>query len=210
MYAGQVMTRKVVTASPDDTVEKAFTVMLKKRIAHLPIIRKNSLVGIVSDRDLRKALTAGKTVRHKKKGAALKVSDIMTKKVITIDSKLSVVEAVNMLLGLGIGSLLVVDKKKINGIITKDDLLHVFVEMLRVIQSSSTIDIELVDEVDDVDSVFSVLRKHKAKVLSYSAAPRGGNSHQVCHFRLKLCPVRQIVSDLKKKGVKVLEAYGDD
>ena len=89
-------------------------------------------------------------------------------------------------------------------------MLAVFVEMLRVIQSSSTIDVELVDEIEDVAAVFAVLRKHKASIISYAASPRGKKSHQVCHFRLKLCPVNPIVRDLKKKKVKVLEAYGDD
>ncbi len=210
MYIGQVMTRKVVTASPDDTIEKVFGTMLNKRIAHLPIVKKGRMVGIVSDRDLRKALISRKGARLKKAPFELKVADIMTSDVITADSDMSVVDAVNLMLRLGIGSLPVVKEGKIKGIVTKDDLLTVFVEMLRVIQSSSTIDVELVDEIDDVEAVFSVLRKHKVGVLSYSAAPRGKSNHQICHFRLRLCPVKPIVRDLKKKGVKVIEAYGDD
>jgi acetoin utilization protein AcuB len=184
--------------------------MLKRRIAHLPVIKKGSLVGIVSDRDLRKAIILKKGAKNKKSPSQLKVSEIMTREVLTVDEEMSVVEAVNIMLRMGIGSLPVMVGGKLKGIVTKDDLLTVFVEMLRVIQSSSTIDVELVDEIEDVAAVFSVLRKHKATVMSYSASPRGKNSHQVCHFRLKLCPVNKIVRDLKKKKVKVLEAYGDD
>lgn len=210
MYVGQMMTRRVITASPDDTIEKAFSAMLKKRIAHLPVMKKGVLIGIVSDRDLRKAIILKKGVRNRKISSQLKISEIMTSEVITADVEMYVVEAVNMMLRMGIGALPVMTGNKLKGIVTKDDLLTVFVEMLRVIQSSSTIDVELIDEIEDVAAVFSVLRKHKASVMSYSAAPRGKNNHQVCHFRLKLCPVNPIVRDLKKKKVKVLEAYGDD
>jgi len=67
-----------------------------------------------------------------------------------------------------------------------------------------------VDEIDDIDSVLSVLKNHRARVLNYSASPRGKNHRQICHFRLRLCPVKPIVRDLKKRGVRVLEAYGED
>jgi len=210
MYVGQVMTKKIVTASPDDTIENAFSAMLKKRIAHLPVLKKGALIGIISERDLRKAIIPKKGATNKKISSRMKVSEIMTSEVITAHAQMSVVEAVNIMLRMGIGSLPIMAGAKLKGIVTKDDLLAVFVEMLRVIQSSSTIDIELVDEIEDVEAVFSVLRKHKASVMSYSASPRGKSSHQVCHFRLKLCPVNLIVRDLKKKKVKVLEAYGDD
>lgn len=210
MYVGQMMTRRVITVSPDDTIGQAFSDMLKNRIAHLPVMKKNALVGIISDRDLRKAIISKKGSWNKKVSSQLKVSGIMTSEVMTADVKTHVAEAVNMMLRMGIGSLPVMAGAKLKGIVTKDDLLGVFVEMLRTIESSSTIDVELVDEIEDVAAVFSVLRKHKASVISYSASPKGENSHQVCHFRLKLCPVNPIVDDLKKKKVKVLEAYGDD
>jgi acetoin utilization protein AcuB len=111
---------------------------------------------------------------------------------------------------MGIGALPVIDQKSLKGIVTKDDLLSVFMEMMRVIESSSTIDVELLDEIDDIDSVLSVLKSHRAKVLNYSATPRGKERRQICHFRLRLCPVKPIVKDLKKRGVRVLEAYGED
>jgi len=210
MYVGQVMTRRVVTASPDDTIEKAFAAMLKKRIAHLPVIKKGALVGIISERDLRKAIILKKGATNKKISPRLKVSEIMTSEVITADTQMSVTEAVSMMLRMGIGALPVVEGAKLKGIVTKDDLLAVFVEMVRVIQSSAMIDVELVDEIEDTAAVLSVLRKHKASVISYSASPKGKNNYQVCHFRLKLCRVNPIVHDLKKKKVRVLEAYGDD
>ena len=216
MYVGQVMTRKVVTTSPGDSLESALGLMVEKRIAHLPVLLKGSLVGIVSDRDVRRAQREKpkKSPPSRKNGGtgqpALLVRDVMTKPVQTATPATPIADAVNLMLRMGIGALPVLDKKSLKGIVTKDDILGVFMEMVRVIESSSTIDVELVDEIDDIDSVMSVLKAHQAKVLNYSATPRGKDRRQICHFRLRLCPVKPIVRDLKKRGVRVLEAYGED
>jgi len=216
MYVGQVMTRKVVTTDPTETLDNALGIMVKRKIAHLPVVSKGALVGIISDRDLRRAqrLNTRKTPPKQKNGAAAKgalmVKDVMTKAVHTASPSTPVTDAVHLMLRMGIGALPVIEQKALKGIVTKDDLLGVFLELVRVIESSSTIDVELVDEIDDIESILTVLQKHRAKVLNYSATPRGKSGRQICHFRLRLCPIKPIVRDLKKRGVRVLEAYGED
>ncbi|MDH4184473.1 MAG: CBS domain-containing protein [Nitrospinota bacterium] len=210
------MTRKVVTTDPTETLDNALGIMVKRKIAHLPVVSKGALVGIISDRDLRRAqrLNTRKTQPKLKNGAAAKgalmVKDVMTKAVHTASPATPVTDAVHLMLRMGIGALPVLEQKALKGIVTKDDLLGVFLELVRVIESSSTIDVELVDEIDDIESILTVLQKHRAKVLNYSATPRGKSGRQICHFRLRLCPIKPIVRDLKKRGVRVLEAYGED
>ena len=213
MYVGQVMTRRVVTATPGDSLDKALGLMVAKKIAHLPVLQKGALVGIITDRDLRRVqrIKKGKPAAGPgANGSSLLVKVVMTTNVHTSSPATPVTDAVNLMLRLGIGALPVLDTQRLRGIVTKDDLLAVFLEMVRVIESSSTIDVELMDEIDDIDAVLTVLKKHKARVLNYSASPRGKERRQICHFRLRLCPVRPIVRDLKKRGVRVLEAYGED
>ncbi len=213
MHVGEVMTRKVITISPGKKAKDAFELMGQKMIAHLPVVEKSRLVGIVTDRDLRLAVIPLKKSKTGKRPSAFpddhRVKDVMTKKVITIDPGTGVADAVRMMLRLRIGSLLVVVDEKLKGIITKDDLLGVFVEMLRMIQSSSTIDVELADEIDDMDIIQTTLNSHNIKILSCAATP-GKNSGQICHVRLEPCPVKDIVRDLAKNGVKVLDAFGED
>jgi acetoin utilization protein AcuB len=210
MYVGQMMTKKVITTKPDEMVEKVFQSLIRKKIAHLPVIENKCIVGIISDRDLRKSLINKTKDGRRKPIGKLKVSEVMTKKVITISPDVHVMDAVDLMLNKRIGSLPVIDNGKLAGIVTKDDFLGVFVEMLNVLNSSSTLDVELVDEIDDYQKVQTVLRNHGCNVLSYSASRAGKGDSQVCHFRLELCPVKPVVKDLKKHGVKVVEAYGND
>lgn len=50
-----VMTKDLVIAEPDDEVNYAMTIMINKRIRHLPVIEKGKIVSVVSIRDMVKA-----------------------------------------------------------------------------------------------------------------------------------------------------------
>ena len=206
MFTGQIMTRKVFTIAPDRRVEDAFLIMLQKKIGHLPVLKGRKLIGVVSDRDLRKAVAA----RRGGKKKDLTVADVMSRDLVTIRPGDEVTEAVKTILRHRVGCLPVVESGRLKGIITKDDLLSVFSVMLRSISSTATIDVEFRDEVEDGAAVMAALRKARAPVISFSTAPRGKNGPLLCHIRLKLCPVKPIIRELEKRGVTVLEAYGDD
>lgn len=53
LEAGQMMSKNVISVKPDDSVEKAATLMVEKNISRLPVIDESSkLVGILSRRDI--------------------------------------------------------------------------------------------------------------------------------------------------------------
>jgi len=51
-----LMTKAVVTCSPDDTISHVSSLMTKRRVRHVPVVEKQKLVGIVS---------IGDVVRHR-------------------------------------------------------------------------------------------------------------------------------------------------
>ncbi len=52
---GSVMTSKLITGSPDDSLETTMGVMTRNRIRHLPVLNEGRLVGMVSIGDVVKA-----------------------------------------------------------------------------------------------------------------------------------------------------------
>ncbi len=52
----ELMTRKVITASPDDNINEIMGVMTENRVRHIPVISSGKLEGIVSIGDVVKAL----------------------------------------------------------------------------------------------------------------------------------------------------------
>ena len=55
--AHQIMTRKVITISPEDTIEEAAATMLEKKFNCLPVLeRSGAIIGIVTKTDLLESL----------------------------------------------------------------------------------------------------------------------------------------------------------
>lgn len=59
---GEIMTQKVITVSPQNTVEEAMALMTDKRIRHLPVVEEDKLVGVISIGDLVKSIIAKQEV----------------------------------------------------------------------------------------------------------------------------------------------------
>lgn len=59
-----VMKTKIVTTTPDAPVEEAAMIMLDHNIGCLPVLEQGNLVGIISDKDIFRALVDITGVRH--------------------------------------------------------------------------------------------------------------------------------------------------
>ena len=54
MKVSKYMTRKLIAVQPNTSVKEAFMTMRARRVRHLPVVDGDRLVGIISDRDLRR------------------------------------------------------------------------------------------------------------------------------------------------------------
>lgn len=73
------MTKDVITLTPDNTLADVRDIMLNKHIHHIPIVEGKKLVGMVTSWDLFKL---GKSAEEY---AGMKVSEVMTRRVATLD-----------------------------------------------------------------------------------------------------------------------------
>jgi len=113
---GEIMTRRVITADPEDSIEDVSELFVTNEIDQIPIVNEeNKLVGIVTSWDITKAVA-----KHKKK-----LKEIMTKDVITSRKDEYIDAAARRLDKYKIGSTPVVDnEKKLIGIITVTDIIR--------------------------------------------------------------------------------------
>ncbi|WP_072396817.1 CBS domain-containing protein [Hyphomicrobium sp. CS1GBMeth3] len=56
----EVMSKRVICARPDQTVEECLAIMTARTVRHLPVLDRKTVVGIVSIGDLVKAIIADK------------------------------------------------------------------------------------------------------------------------------------------------------
>jgi len=58
LKVADIMTRRVICARPDETLEECMAVMTDKRVRHLPVLENGNVAGLVSIGDLVKAIIA--------------------------------------------------------------------------------------------------------------------------------------------------------
>ncbi len=134
MKVMDLMQKKVFTVTPNDKVDRVFFLIHYEDIRHLPVVDGEKVVGIVSDRDLYKALGPKKNtcaIAEQKNDTILyvsskKVCHIMRRSVITINPEDTIKKAAIILAKKKIGALPVVKDNKLVGIITATDLLNAF------------------------------------------------------------------------------------
>jgi acetoin utilization protein AcuB len=84
MLIEEIMKKDVVTLSPSNTVKDALEIMLENKIRHLPIITEDrTVVGIITDRDLKEIVPSTMSDMSDKNVYDIKLSEVMTKNPIT-------------------------------------------------------------------------------------------------------------------------------
>lgn len=132
MKVTAVMSSPVIAVSPDEPVKRAAQLLIEHEISALPVIDKSGqLVGIVSEADLlpietrpdprTQATPIGPTAGSSPR----RVSDVMTRKVITIPIESEVSEAARMMIDAEVKRLPVMDGDHVAGIVSRRDLIKV-------------------------------------------------------------------------------------
>lgn len=129
------MTPNPIVGSPDLPVPAAQELMLESGIRHLPILdAQKKIVGLVTQRSLLSALPSDVSRFSRFEVhytlSKIKVKDVMTKEVITIDENTPIEEAARVMADEKIGCLPVLKEEDLVGIITDNDLFTIMVDLL--------------------------------------------------------------------------------
>ena len=127
------MAEVVVTAQLADHVMPSFNLMKEQQIRHLPIVEGDKLVGLISDRDLRRsygreiAVNLARDEPDPEHPYHSTLEDVMSRRVETVDRHTTLAQAARRMVHFKIGALPVTDQGSLLGIITESDLLQVIV-----------------------------------------------------------------------------------
>ena len=148
MRAHQIMTRPVITVTPETAVVDAANTMLQKHVSGLPVVdAKGKLVGIVSEGDfirrseigtqrkpgkfLKFILGPGKAATDFVHEHGRKVAEIMTAEPLTITEDTQLEEIVELMEKNGIKRLPVMRGDKLVGIVSRSNLLQAVASLAR-------------------------------------------------------------------------------
>ncbi|HXG30815.1 MAG TPA: CBS domain-containing protein [Thermodesulfobacteriota bacterium] len=128
------MKRNPITVEPEMGVKSAFSLLKKHGIRQLPVVKDGVLVGIVTDRDLRKPEPAVPSLWDESYRIedSFRVGDIMNMEVITVTEDTPIEEAASLLLKHKINGLPVISRAgRLSGIITTSDILGAFLRLYK-------------------------------------------------------------------------------
>jgi len=120
------MTRQPWTIERDATLTAAHQLMRTHLIRHLPVMDSGKLVGIVTERDLHLI----ETLRDAEPDE-VKVEDAMTEQVYSVTPGEEVAGVVDKMAELKIGSVIITEGNRVEGIFTSIDALQVLSSVLR-------------------------------------------------------------------------------
>jgi CBS domain-containing protein len=125
-----VMTPNVVALSPEDNLALASDVLQLERIRHLPVVENGRVVGLVTHRDLLRALASHERTRVAK--------DAMTRAPRCVRPGTPLRRAVRIMLDNKFGCLPVVDaRNQLVGIVTESDILTFALALTRDLECSA-------------------------------------------------------------------------
>ena len=118
----EIMTKDVITISPDIDVVYAFEKLMKFKISSLPVVKNNKLVGIITASDV------GHNLILDKYELGTSVDEIMIKSVVTISPEDTIGDAIEIMKNTTSSGILnqlpVVDGDELVGIISDGDIIQ--------------------------------------------------------------------------------------
>jgi CBS domain-containing protein len=188
MHARQIMTKKVISVSPEHSVLEAANLMLKNHVSGLPVVDEaDNVVGIVSESDFLRRAEIG-TPRKRNRllsfifghGAEAEdyvrehgrtISEVMTSSPITVNEGAQLTEIVDLMERNNVKRIPVVRDDKLVGIVSRSNLLQVMASLARDIPDPT------VDDDHVRDCIITELQKHDWCPIGLNVIVRDGIVH---------------------------------
>lgn len=112
-----IMTTDLYTVGPDDSLGDARRLLLSHRIHHVPVVEGKSLVGLITTYDLFKLSY------HPNEMDSVKVRDVMTTKLATLEPKDKIGSAAELFLEHLFHAVPIVKDGELKGLVTSFDVM---------------------------------------------------------------------------------------
>ena len=202
------MSKKVITIDANDSMQDASQLLKEYKIRMLPVTKKDKLVGIVTDRDLKRASASDATTLDIHELlyliSKIKVKNIMTKDPISVPPNFTVEETAEVLLNNKISGVPVVDHSgNIVGIITQADLFRVLISLTGVGTRGIQFAFLIKDEPGSIKEVADVIREFGGRIVSILTSYDGvSDGYRKVYIRIRSID-RSELEELKKELLKI-------
>jgi len=176
------MSTAVITAYDDDSLPDAIKLMKTHNIRILPVLKTGKLIGVVTDRDLKRASASNATSLEIHELLYLlshvRMKEIMTRDPITVPYDFTIEETAQVLRKHKISGTPVLDGDgQLAGIITQTDVFDALVSLTGIAQKGLSFAFVVNDKPGSIKELADIVRESGGRMVSilssYERAPAG-------------------------------------
>ena len=184
------MKQPAITIDEKETMDRAVKSLKQHDITMLPVLGKGKLVGVVTDRDLKRASASDATTLEIHELlyliSTIRVGEIMTRPVITVPEDFTIEETAKVLLENKISGVPVVNAEgRVVGTITASEIFKVIISLTGVGKRGIQFAVELEDRPGSIKEVADLIRAHGGRLLSIlSTNDQAPEGYRIVYIRL--------------------------
>jgi len=201
---------KVETIEAEDPMEKAIKLMKQNEGRLLPVMRQGRLVGVVTDRDLKRASASEATSLEVHELfyllSKIKVASIMSSPAISVPPDFTVEETAAVLLRHRISGVPVVDEGRIVGVITQAEVNRLLVTLTGLDNQHQGLQVAFLapDQPGSIKRLTDEIRSFNGRLLSilssYDRVPEGFRKVYIRAYNLDRERLPDLLAKLRTKA----------
>jgi acetoin utilization protein AcuB len=201
------MGKNVITINEDDSMQDAMKLMKQHSIRMLPVLKNGALVGVLTDRDLKRASASDATTLDVHELlfliSKIKVKNIMSKNPISVPPDLTVEETAEILLNNKISGAPVVNAAgNVVGTITQTDLFRVLIALTGVGKRGIQFAFQVEDRPGSIKDLADPIRKYGGRMVSiltsYENVPDGFRKVYIRMYGVDRAKLQALKEELRK------------
>jgi len=210
MLVKELMTKVVKVVEADQSLLDIQGLMANDNLRRVPVVDKDGhLRGIITDGDVARATPSDASTLSRYEAnyllGKLKVKDLMTKAVITVQVSDGVETAAYLMYKFKIGALPVVDDtNRVVGIISDTDLFKAFVNMMGYAKTSTKLTIDTKDKVGVLAELANIFKDRGVNIISVFTRDLG-EGHREISIRADLTNAMDIIQTIRDAGYTITD-----
>ncbi|MFW6362972.1 MAG: CBS and ACT domain-containing protein [Spirochaeta sp.] len=210
MTVAKMMTRNPYTVDWNTPVTDAQALMRREKFHRLPVLSKHKkLIGIISEKDLLYAAPSPATSLNvyemNELLNKLKVSEVMTEDVITIDETTLIEDAARIMVDNNIGGLPVMRGEVLIGIITESDLFRLFIELFGTRRPGLRLSLLVPEKRGEIAAITTAISENGANIISVGTFPGEDPTNHTVIMKVEDIERDKISEILEPLQVEVLD-----
>ncbi len=209
MFVRDYMTRNPVAISPEDTFPQAMNAIRKNNIRHLPVVKDGRLVGIIVLSDLLTNQPSRATTLsvHEIYSLleSLRVSQMMSKPVITVAGDCPLEEAARIMVENSISCLPILEGDELVGIITETDIFKALVDILGGKEAGFRISMRVPERVGELASISNRIAEAGGNIISVTSTHIKEDGKRDVMIKEVGADEKSLQSWLKSCGIEIVD-----